>query len=262
MDSLRNIPGGLGASSYWGDANPGPKDRVYTWAEGIGNCETSISFPFYFGGYSLKDADIVKTVYDRHPDWQNSLIVMDVTGSMSPYIAKTMAWVKSEQTEAQIKAFTFFNDGDYTPDHLKVTGNVGGVYSVDNTDFKSVYKEMKSTMRRGGGGDCPENNIEATLKGLQLYPRTDKIIMVADNLATPRDLAYVRDLNKPVHIIVCGAHYGINTNYLQLAYDTGGSVHTIEEDLDLKGIKPGKTLKIGKFYFTVLDGKIMKDKHR
>ncbi|MDX1651751.1 MAG: hypothetical protein R3277_04610 [Brumimicrobium sp.] len=206
---------------------------------------------------SKADYDIVKATFERNPQWQNSLVIMDVTGSMSPYIAKTMAWVKATQNESQVDAFVFFNDGNDTPDRKKVTGSVGGIYAAENNSFKSVYNEMKSTMRKGGGGDCPENNLEATLEGINKFPECDEIVMVADNWAEPRDLSLTAKIGRPVHVIVCGSTFGINLAYLQLAYDTRGSVHTIEEDLLMRDVKPGKSFKLGDSYYTVLNGKVV-----
>lgn len=208
--------------------------------------------------FSSGDYSIVKTVFERNPTWENTHIVMDVTGSMSPYIAQTMAWIKDKQVKEQVAAFTFFNDGNMTPDFAKITGKVGGIYSVKNDGFNTVYSEMKSTMQKGGGGDAPENNIEAIIEGMRNYPNCNEIIMVADNFATPRDLELVRKLNVPVHVILCGTNNRfINTEYVQLAYDTKGSVHTMENDLDFNGIEPNKTLKIGQHYFTILNGRII-----
>lgn len=212
--------------------------------------------------WDSKEFNAVQATFDRHPKWQNTLVIMDVTGSMSPYIAKTMAWVRATQDSSRIKAFTFFNDGDATPDRKKKTGQVGGIYGVENESYSSVYRRMKYTMRKGGGGDCPENNIEATIDAMEDYPNSGEVIMVADNWATPRDLALLDQIDVPIHFILCGAQMGINIAYLQAAYDSGGSVHTIEDDLDMRSIKPGKQFRIGRNYFTISKGKIIKAEHK
>ncbi|UKN01200.1 hypothetical protein K6119_15830 [Paracrocinitomix mangrovi] len=220
----------------------------------------SLSSPLitYVPNFDNEEYGVVEAVFKRHPDWQNSLVVMDVTGSMSPYIAKTMAWVKATQDSSQVEAFTFFNDGDMKSDRYKVTGHVGGIYGARNTAFKPVYNTMLETMRKGGGGDCPENNIEATIKAMDDFPGCDEVIMVADNWATPRDLSYVRELRKPVHVIVCGGTAGINLAYIQLALDTGGSIHTIENDLDSRDIKAGESFRVGKFYYGIVKGRVVR----
>lgn len=214
-------------------------------------------FGFDYANYNT-DYPIVADVFERNESWKNALVVMDVTGSMSPYIGETMSWLRETQKSGQIAAFTFFNDGDNKADGTKVMGRVGGVYSIKNNNFNEVYEVMKETMRKGGGGDAPENNIEATIKGLKEFNEVDEIVMVADNWATPRDLKLVEELNRPVHIIVCGSRGGVNIAYLQLAFKTGGSVHTIEEDLELMDVKPNETFKLGNYYYTLIGGKIVK----
>ncbi|MFT5823734.1 MAG: hypothetical protein ACI8ZM_004996 [Crocinitomix sp.] len=204
------------------------------------------------------DYGIVEAVFSRKSEWKNTLIVMDVTGSMSPYIAQTMAWLRNTQSSDYVAAFTFFNDGDRKPEKLKRIGNTGGIYSVDNIEFAEVYGKMKYTMRQGSGGDCPENNVEATLKTIENHPEFDEIVMVADNYATPRDLAIAKQVSKPIHVILCGANSKINLAYIQLAYDTGGSVHTIEEDMDMRSIKEGIKFKIGNSHYTLSKGRIVK----
>lgn len=269
LDSLRESPDFLGyIYSRESKLHIGKRSRELIWYSKSEMCDSARRViepiyvsrfePTYPGWMKKGDYGVVKSVFERNPTWENTLVVMDVTGSMSPYIAKTMAWIKTTQEEPKVNAFVFFNDGDNKRDKAKKTGSVGGVYGTENDEFKDVYQVLKSTMRKGGGGDCPENNIEATLYGVSEYKDCDEVVMVADNWATPRDLSLVKDLDVPVHVILCGATGALNIDYLQLAYDTGGSVHTIEEDLDMKGVKPGEQFKVGNFYFTIVKGRIVR----
>lgn len=235
------------------DSCPAPKTEIAVVAGS--DLEKELRLPPWMSG---GEYGVVEAVFERNPEWKNTLVVMDVTGSMSPYIAKTMAWTRETQSSELVKAFTFFNDGDRKSNKLKRTGSTGGVYMVDNSKFAEVYGQMKYTMRAGYGGDCPENNVEATIKTINKYPAFDEIVMVADNYATPRDLSITDKVRKPVHVILCGAQAGINIDYIQLAYDTGGTVHTIEDDMDMKSIKEGIKFKIGRSYFTLSRGRIVK----
>ena len=266
IDSLSGTEGYLGGSytytSFGMVEEDKPMNYDVLWFTRIGgsDCESTtplIGLPISYSMNFDPDYEIVEAVFERHPNWRRALVVMDVTGSMSPYIGKTMVWLKERAKQDQINAFVFFNDGNMTPDAAKKTGSVGGVYGTKNSSFEDVYSTMKKTMSKGFGGDCPENNVEATLKGMKDYPNSDEIVMVADNWATPRDLSLVKDIGKPVHVILCGSYAGINIEYVQLAYDTKGSVHTIEEDLDMMGVKPGETFNIGGYFYTIVDGKVV-----
>lgn len=218
--------------------------------------------PLYMPSYDDTSYDVVKATFERHPQWKNTQVIIDVTGSMAPYIAKTFAWVKDTQDKDLVDAFIFFNDGDGKMDRQKRVGSVGGIYSTKNSSYQKVKKTMSTTMLNRGGGDCPENNIEAVLHGMKKYPDCDEIVMVADNFATPRDLALLSRVDRPIHIILCGAQAGINLAYVQAAFRTGGSIHTIEEDMEMRNIKPGETFQIGQNHFTLVDGEIMVAQHK
>jgi hypothetical protein len=75
-------------------------------------------------------------------------------------------------------------------------------------------------------------------------------ILIADNWSNIKDYSLMKFVNKPIKIILCGAFLGVNTQYLDLAKATGGSIHTIEEDLtELSALNEGEILKIlGKKY--------------
>ncbi len=82
--------------------------------------------------------------------------------------------------------------------------------------------------------------------------------MLADNWSDMRDYNLRYQVNKPVRIILCGTKYGINPQYLNLAYITKGSVHTIEEDLDkLFELKNGATFILAGQTFVVSNGNII-----
>lgn len=179
----------------------------------------------------LRDSTILKVI-DRHKEWNDMAIVGDLTGSMTPYTVQILLWYKLSvlANDSRTKNFTFFNDGDNT-DGKKKTGEVGGIYTQIAEDYEDVEELALKCMRAGNGGDTPENNIEALLSAIKDCPECGEFVMVADNYASPRDMVLAKQVTKPVRVIVCGGGDAINPNYLKLARITGGSVHTLNEDL-------------------------------
>lgn len=212
-----------------------------------------------YGNFDTSSSkNLISVVLKRNPEIiRNSLITIDVTGSMMPYIAQVLIWQKLYYNKNNKQSFVFFNDGNRTPDYKKKTGNVGGIYQIDNSKgIKEVENMAKKAMSNGYGGDCPENNLEAVIKGLKKFPNPKNIIMIADNWATPRDLSLVAEINKPIKIILCGVYGSINPAYLDLARETEGSIHTIEEDLkDLMKLKEGETIEIAGHTYIIKKGK-------
>jgi len=202
----------------------------------------------------IPDTSIIK-VLDR-TRWEKATIVGDVTGSMYKYTSQLLLWVKLNPIGSLAKNFVFFNDGDNTPDKDKRIGSTGGIYYKTCNTYAEIESLMKSTMLKGGGGDFPENNIEALLKAEKVFPAAEFQVMFADNWAAIKDKVLWHQLTKPVRIVVCGANeFNVNIDYLNLARITNGSVHLMESDLyNLSGLKEGDVLKVGKNSFVIKNG--------
>lgn len=205
--------------------------------------------------------NVVYEVFERNDHWKNCLVATDVTGSMSPYIGQFLAWHSLNlHNNSKNHHFVFFNDGNNMRDMMKLAGKVGGVYYVETTDYMELEQRVYKAQRKGGGGDIPENNVEAILHGLKKDPSLSGVIMIADNWATPRDLKLLKKVNKPVHVIVCGARLGVNTAYLDLARKTGGTLHTIEQDLtELSSLNEGQSLIIQGAKYTIRNGEFVNE---
>ena len=206
----------------------------------------------------VKDTTVT-AVLDRNKNWKKMLIHCDLTGSMMPYAAQLFVWHRLNIDKKKAQYFVFFNDGDNTLDAQKKVGKTGGIYHTKTSNFKQLMTVADTCIRNGFGGDAPENDVEAILSGLQKCPDCEDIILIADNWANMRDYRLLSKINKPVKIILCGTYFGINTQYLDLARATGGSIHTIEADItNLMKLREGEKIKIGKYTFLIKNGRFVK----
>ena len=197
-------------------------------------------------------------VLNRNKNWKEILFVCDVTGSMYTYSSELLVWHKLNYQTGKAKYFTFFNDGDNKSDGSKKIGATGGIYQTEAGNYEAVSKTMTEAMTKGCGGDAPENNCEALLEAMKKFPDSKEIVMIADNWAPIKDIKLLEQIKKPVHVIVCGGSWGINTDYLDLARKTGGSIHTIESDIkDLIKVNEGEKIKIGSSYYKIVNGKFV-----
>ncbi len=170
-------------------------------------------------------------VLKRHPEWKNALVVMDFTGSMYPYAGQVLLWHTKNLGKSGLEYCVFFNDGDQKRNSKKIPGETGGIYFSTAKNIDAVIRLMQKVQSKGNGGDCQENDIEAILAGIDHYSGFDHVILIADNNACMRDTAFMNKIHVPVHVILCGTFSGINPQYVELAKRTGGSLHTIEADL-------------------------------
>lgn len=217
---------------------------------------SSIITPVYIPySYKMPHLDSMFFKIFKRNKFEEAAFVGDVTGSMSPYSTQFLLWLKFNENNDMIKSYTFFNDGDNMPDRIKTIGKTGGIYTSENTKYSEVEKTVFSTMIKGSGGDGPENNIEAMIKIQEMDPSVKEIILVADNYAPVKDINLLSSIKKPIRVIVCGSVGFINPHYIQIAFNTGGSLHTIEEDLlRLSELKKGETIEFGGFKYKVVSG--------
>lgn len=179
-----------------------------------------------------KDSAVLK-ILTRFPNWKDLLIVNDWTGSMYEFGLEVLLWYKiNEIRQKDIKRIVFFNDGDSLPDNKKIIGKTGGIYlSDDSITLEGLISKMVACMRGGYGGDIPENDLEAVLAGLESCPDCKEVILIADSRSLVRDMALLSKIKKPVHVILCGSDKGVVLDYVKIAYETGGTIHTIEQDI-------------------------------
>lgn len=235
---------------------------VIKTSSSFGEAEIVDTLVFKGGASTLSYAKPDSTIFnvlERNKDWKDNIIVHDVTGSMSPYTIQVLLWHQLNFESNRNLGYVFFNDGNNMLDQDKIAGKVGGVYFAEGNSLDQVKKVAKNAMFSGYGGDLPENNIEATLRGIEQFPKAKNVVMIADNWATPRDLEFADKLALPIKIILCGTHWGINTAYLDLAKKTGGSVHTIEKDIvDLAKLHEGESFELNHITYKILKGKFVK----
>jgi hypothetical protein len=197
----------------------------------------------------------VLNILDRM-QWVRMLVVSDVTASMYPYTGQLLLWLKLHEDERYIHQFVFFNDGDRKEEDQKMIGSTGGIYSTSSAIFEEVELLLYKAMHNGSGGAIPENNIEAIVRGIEACPSCREVVMIADNWSGVKDMELLPYVKKPVHIITCGVHDKINTDYLDIARATGGSVHLIEQDINnLAAINEGGKITIGNNIYIIKKGK-------
>jgi hypothetical protein len=211
---------------------------------------------FYSNGNKVDT--VISAVLNRNK-WKNKLIVSDVTGSMQPYTAQLSMWYQLNYLSEKNLQFVFFNDGDHMDDNKKEIGNTGGIYYTKPVKVDALITFIAMATSSGSGGDCPENNMEALIKGTKMASEYDEIVMIVDNDAPVKDIRLLKEFDKPVHIILCGLNTFVLEDYLLIAWKTKGSVHTIDEDISkIAKINEGEVLKINGFEYKIMGGQFVR----
>ncbi len=221
---------------------------------------TKVSAGIFIAYNALKDKSLLQ-MFRRFDTDKNTLIVTDMTGSMSPYYSQLMIWHALRTESKRKENYVFFNDGDAKNDAEKIMGSTGGLYTVQTDQLYDVYKTMNTCMTKGYGGDCPENNFEAVLHGLEKYDSIQKIVLICDNWAVPRDRALLKNITIPIDFVMCGTSLGINPTYLNMAHQNKGKIHTIEKSIThLDKLELGEKFSIGTRGYVLRKGGIVEVK--
>ncbi len=215
--------------------------------------ETTLKFDkFLSGEYKIKDSTLFN-VFKRNKEWKKMMLVVDMTGSMFPYIGQMLVWYKQNYEDGRVKYYVLFNDGDNLVDDKKQIGKTGGVHPFEAKDYRKLKKDIEDVRKMGEGGDDPENDLEAIISAMVAYRDYTDIILIADE-STVRDMNLLKKIKKPIHVIMCGTKKGINEQYLRIAYQTKGSFHTISNDIDMKKLKDGEEFQVDKDIFRLSGG--------
>ena len=187
------------------------------------------------------------------------LVVCDVTGSMSPYTGQLLLWIAANNKLKTFKQVVFFNDDDTRSTNQVETQDIKGIWATNTTKLDNLLDLAFEAMEKGGH---EENDLEAICYAIKKYPENKQnVVLIADNWENPCDMQLLEFLKKekiPVRVVVCGVSERMNLNLLDIAYQTGGSIHTMEQDLtDIAKVGEGKTFAIGNLNFKMSGGKFV-----
>lgn len=197
--------------------------------------------------------------------WKNVVIVCDMTSSMFPYTTQVFDWMMENVDNNSIKGIVFFTDCDSLGNETR--GRLPGkMFVVKKKDELVLWDTMFAAINNTENNkDRAENNIEALLFAQKNFPEVDEIVMIADNSSHVKDMKNLSKVKKKTHVILCGETYEKNvafqSDYVQIAKKTDGSIHTLEDDiLNPANIKEMTVIRVGKIYFRFQKGKFYKTK--
>jgi hypothetical protein len=82
------------------------------------------------------------------------------------------------------------------------------------------------------------------------------LVLLADD-SDIRDMSLLKRIRKPVHIVLCGTKRGINPQYIKLAIQTKGSIHTANNDVYIKNLKEGEEIILDNDIFIWQNGDLV-----
>ncbi|AKD55687.1 hypothetical protein [Spirosoma radiotolerans] len=195
-------------------------------------------------------------VLDRNlRQWPAAVIVCDMTTSMYPYTTQLLTWFRKNTAAIAPQGFVFFTDCDSLGQQTRPGGLPGRMYvSRDVRPANTLPLLLEAARNTVNNKDDAENTVEALIRAQTEFPQARHLILVADNLSQVKDMPLLNRLTKPVHVVLCGTT-GSDTarayqpDYYQLAEQTHGSIHTLEDDLNPATVSPTQTVRVGTRYY-------------
>lgn len=192
--------------------------------------------------------------------WKNIVIICDITTSMFPYTTQVFDWMNENNDNTTIKGVVFFTDCDSLGKQTR--GRLPGkMFTVRKRDELVLWDTMFAAISNTENNkDKPENNIEALLYAQKQFPEADEFVMIADNSSEVKDMRSLSKIKKKVHVILCGEtyqkNYAFQSDFVEIANRTKGSIHTIEDDIEnVAKVKEMTVIKVGNIYFRFHKGK-------
>jgi hypothetical protein len=216
--------------------------------------ENEIKYQMTLGDFG-EDSTTYQLLNRKINSWQNSVIVSDFTTSMYPYSTQIFAWLKRNSRNSNIKGIVFFTDCDSLGNQTQAKkGMPGQMFLTKGRNKEVVLPIMLNAARNTQNNrDAKENDLEALLYAQQNFPNSKHLILIADNDAPPKDMHLLSQLKKPVHVVLCGttsdSTQAFQTEYLEIASKTNGSIHTLEDDINPNDLGKNTWVKVGKNYY-------------
>lgn len=211
--------------------------------------------------FFAESGEEIKAMLHRNKDqWPQKRIVANIDCSMYAYIDQLLVWNYSNKEEQANNQYFLFNGFNYSEEEHGEHSR-RGIFPVVKNDVQGFFKTIDRIVNFTCRGSRLENVVEALILGAEDKNEQEDLLFIADNYSDVSDLHLLDQLKVPVHVLLTDSQYGVNENYLEIAYRTGGSIHTTREDISaqqLKDLIDGQQLRVGPHIYTFFKGKFLK----
>lgn len=194
--------------------------------------------------------------------WRNAVLVCDATTSMYPYLTQLLAWFRKNERNVGVKGLVFYTDCDSLG--RQTDGTTPGKFFVSRQRNVSTLLPLLLAAARNTAAntDRDENVAEALLFAQQQFPDAQTLVLVADGRSGIKDAARLGSVTKPTAVVQCGPpdepERAFQPAYWQLARQTNGSLHTLEDDLkNLDAVSENTWVRVGGQYYRFRRGRFV-----
>ncbi|WP_148289300.1 hypothetical protein [Fibrella aestuarina] len=182
------------------------------------------------------DSTVLEVLSRNLRYWNKAVIVCDLTTSMDPYAAQLYAWFRRNTRNPNVLGTVFFTDCDSLGQETRPGGLPGAFFVTREQELNAALPTMLAAARNTAHNDLdPENVVEALQYAQRTFPQANHLVLLTDNGSRVKDMDRLPGLIKPVHVVACGGAAtetdAFQPDQYQIALRTGGSIHTLDDDL-------------------------------
>ncbi|MEZ0542332.1 hypothetical protein [Fibrella arboris] len=186
--------------------------------------------------------------------WPNAVVVCDLTTSMDSFAAQIYAWFRHNSKSPQVQGTVFYTDCDSLGHETRPNGPAGMFFVTRERDPRRALPTLLAAARNTINNQFgPENVVEALQFAHREFPKAQHLILIADNGSSVKDMALLPGLDVPVHVIACdtqvGHDYAFEPDQFQIAKQTKGSLHTLDDDIELDQLSNNTFVRLGTTYY-------------
>ncbi|GAB3253533.1 hypothetical protein GCM10027347_13370 [Larkinella harenae] len=206
------------------------------------------------------DSTSYQTLTRNITRWPHSVLVCDFTSSMHPYSTQVFAWMQQHAHSPALQGMVFFTDCDSLGQETRAGGPAGRMFITSEREpINALPVLLDAAQNTANNSDEAENDVEALLIAQKRFPTAQHLILLADMDNPVKDMYRLDQVQKPVHIILCGRDWdstqAFHPDYYTIARRTNGTIHTLKDDIDLAHLQPGTRLRIGPYQYRYHRGK-------
>lgn len=174
---------------------------------------------------------------------------------MDPYAAQLYAWFRQNTRNPNVLGTVFFTDCDSLGQETRPGGLPGAFFVTREQELNAALPTMLAAARNTAHNDLdPENVVEALQYAQRTFPQANHLVLLTDNGSRVKDMDRLPGLVKPVHVVACGGAAtetdAFQPDQYQIAFYTGGSIHTQDDDLTLPDQLTNHTfVRLGNYYY-------------
>lgn len=186
--------------------------------------------------------------------WAHSVLVCDFTSSMYPYSTQLFAWLRQHTKHSAVQGMVFFTDCDSLGNETEEGGLKGKMFVTRERDTGRVLPLMLEAARNTHNNkEEAENAVEALIEAQLRFPEAKQLVLIADNSSDVKDLHRLSEVKKPVRVVICGTALDskrpFQAAFYEIARQTNGSLHTIEDDFKPTSLTHRSWIKTGQRYY-------------